>query len=261
MIRSPKEAAVPVIFVHGLIGHLRMCSAPSRTLRARAIAPDLLGYGDNREVSEDGVSLDNQIQALKQSIESAFGDSQVDLVGHSVGGAISMLFAFRCPQTVRRIVNIEGNFTLKDAFWSSTLAAMSEEQVEHTLGGFREDPAKWLEGADVALSDHALRVARECLEFQTGRTVRSMARSIVEVTGAPEYRRTLQAVMQATPTFLLAGARSRGGWAVPDWALRIAKGNSVIADAGHMMMIDKLAELMSAVEESLQAPPPQSPRS
>lgn len=46
----------------------------------------------------------------------------VDGVGHSVGGAIAMLCAHTYPDHVRRIVNVEGNFTLADAFWFYEIA-------------------------------------------------------------------------------------------------------------------------------------------
>ncbi|WP_428942794.1 alpha/beta fold hydrolase [Xanthomonas oryzae] len=43
---------------------------------------------------------------------------KVHLVGHSVGGAVSALVCSLYPELVASFTSVEGNFTLKDAFWS-----------------------------------------------------------------------------------------------------------------------------------------------
>ncbi|WP_227744214.1 alpha/beta fold hydrolase [Yersinia kristensenii] len=42
----------------------------------------------------------------------------VHVIGHSVGGAVAVLFARRYPEMTRSLTSVEGNFTLSDAFWS-----------------------------------------------------------------------------------------------------------------------------------------------
>jgi pimeloyl-ACP methyl ester carboxylesterase len=39
-----------------------------------------------------------------------------------VGGVVAYLFALRHPERVMGLVSVEGNFSLKDAFWSSSVA-------------------------------------------------------------------------------------------------------------------------------------------
>ena len=140
---APRERP-PVVFVHGLIGHLQG-SAMALGARGRvALAPDLLGYGQHRNVPEAAVSLPAQVDELQSCIRNAYGNERVDLVGHSVGGAIAMLLASKEPAMIRGVVSIEGNFTLKDAFWSASLGQMSISQVVAILEGFTSDPAGWL---------------------------------------------------------------------------------------------------------------------
>jgi pimeloyl-ACP methyl ester carboxylesterase len=105
------------------------------------VAPDLLGYGQHRNVPEAAVSPPAQVDELQSCKRHAYGNERVDLVGHSVGGAIAMLLAYREPAMVRRVVSVEGNFTLKDAFWSASLGQMSIPQVAAVLEGFTSDPA------------------------------------------------------------------------------------------------------------------------
>lgn len=75
----------------------------------------------------------------------------VCLLGHSVGGAIAMLAASLLPGSVRMVINVEGNFTLNDAFWCRRIAAMSEGTPVHLLAGERScagwDVPAWVRSA------------------------------------------------------------------------------------------------------------------
>ncbi|HSX65738.1 MAG TPA: alpha/beta fold hydrolase, partial [Pseudoxanthomonas sp.] len=139
---------VPIVLIHGLIGDLRIIAESSAFGRAPVLAPNLLGYGANREAaaasaSASAISLPAQVEWLEGEIAACFGERPVHLVGHSVGGAIAMLFAHRYPQRVAELVSIEGNFTLADAFWSASLAAMPTSEAELLLEAMRADPAAW----------------------------------------------------------------------------------------------------------------------
>ncbi|MGF6917375.1 hypothetical protein OKW28_001548 [Paraburkholderia sp. 40] len=58
-----------------------------------------------------------------------------------------MLFAHAYPGYVRRIVNVEGNFTLDDAFWSASVGRMTPDEADAMLDGFRTEPLAWLSSA------------------------------------------------------------------------------------------------------------------
>jgi lipase len=237
--RADSSSVPPVVFVHGFIGHLRESADALRVLGRSTLAPDLLGYGNGAGGSSVEISLEAQVREVITCVEHAFGSETIDLVGHSVGGAIAMLAAAERPSMVRRVVNIEGNFTLEDAFWSASVGRMTPSEAELMLAGLRAAPAGWLNRAGVTITDGNIRLAREWLAFQPAVTLRQMGRSVVDVTGAASYLDILKSVFLRHPVYLLAGERSLPSWHIPVWASNQAAGLVVIGDAGHLMMLDQ----------------------
>lgn len=244
-------ALAPVVFVHGLIGTLQMPDLVGH-FRDGAIAPDLLGYGSVANVAASDVNLHNQVAHLQEVIASAFGGSAVHIVGHSVGGAVAALFAHTFPDRVRSIVSVEGNFTLKDAFWSSSVARMSDTEAHHMLTGFRQDPAAWLARGGIPATPQFLRVAHHWLHHQPASTVRAMAQSVVQVTSEPDYLLNLRSAFAQCPVHLVAGERSRHGWDVQDWALDESASLTVHAGTGHMMMLEDTLGFVSILRRLLE---------
>lgn len=233
---------VPIVLIHGLIGDLQIIAESSALGAAPVLAPNLLGYGSHREAlasaSASAISLPAQVEWLEGEIAARFGECPVHLVGHSVGGAIAMLFAHRYPQRVAELVSIEGNFTLADAFWSASLAAMPPSEAEQLLETMRADPAAWLARSVQDPPAWARALAAEWLALQPASTLQAMARSVVRETGSPSYLEGVREVFARHPVHLIAGERSRGAWDVPAWALQQAASTTVIAGAGHLPMVD-----------------------
>lgn len=242
----------PIVLVHGLIGTLQAPDPSPRFQPAQVLAPDLLGYGTLQDAPASLVDLPAQVAHLDQVLQQSFGDQPVHLLGHSVGGAIAALFAHAHPERVVDLVSVEGNFTLKDAFWSSAVARMSLAEAETMLDGFRADPAAWLARAGVAPEPHWVEAASHWLSQQPASTVHAMARSVVEETGSPAYLSKLREVFSRRRVHLLAGERSRPGWDVPDWALEQAASSGVVAGAGHMMMLERPDAFAAVVKKALQ---------
>lgn len=241
----------PIVLVHGLIGSLQFpalldCFAPGQVL-----APDLLGYGALREVAPAEVSIPAQVEHLRATLQRQFGSEPVHLLGHSVGGVVAALFAHRYADRVSSLVSVEGNFSLRDAFWSASVAQMSLEQVKALLEGFRGDPAAWLEGAGVKVAPPAMRVAEHWLAQQPAATLLAMAQSVVEQTGPAWYQTLLRELFARLPVHLIAGERSRAGWDVPGWAERAAASQGLVAGCGHLMMLENPAAFAAAVRRAL----------
>jgi len=245
-------ASTPIVFVHGLIGTLQVPDLSIHFASTPTLAPDLLGYGELKDVPAHEVNLPAQVAHLDTVIRRNFGDEPVHLVGHSVGGAIAALFAHECPERVVDLVSVEGNFTLKDAFWSASVARMSAGEAEAMLEGCRADPAAWLAGAGVPAEPSFVEIATRYLSQQPASTVHAMARSVVEATGSPGYLPNLRDVFSRHRVHLLAGERSRPGWDVQDWALRQASSIGVISGTGHMMMLEQPHAFASMVNRALQ---------
>ncbi len=93
-----------VLFVHGLLGSHRNW----RTLidriddTHRVIVPDLFGHGSSAKPEGD-YSLGAHAGMLRDLID-ALGVEKVTLVGHSLGGGISLQFCYLFPERVERLV-------------------------------------------------------------------------------------------------------------------------------------------------------------
>src|SRR5581483_326742 len=98
--------------------------------------------GTRRHVPPEAISLGAAADFIYAHIHE-LGYDQAHLVGHSVGGAVAVVVASRYPESVASLVDVEGNFTLKDAFWSEQLAKMGRSQAEAVLESYRADPRAW----------------------------------------------------------------------------------------------------------------------
>lgn len=104
----------PLVFIHGFLDQARSWEPLVGFLQQRMgsplwiVAPDCRGHGDSGRVGAGGYyhfpdyvfDLDCVVRALRVS--------QFKLIGHSMGGTISFLYAGTFPQRVTRLVLIEG---------------------------------------------------------------------------------------------------------------------------------------------------------
>ncbi len=73
------------------------------------VAPDWRGFGLSTLPSPcDHYSFPDYLADLDLLLDDLAGDQPVDLVGHSMGGNIAMMYAGVRPQRIRRLVNLEG---------------------------------------------------------------------------------------------------------------------------------------------------------
>lgn len=227
-----------IVLVHGLIGSFtgeRTVSLPHPVL---VLSPDLLGYGTQADASPESITIEAQVEYMHAAADRAGPGRRVHLAGHSVGGVIAMSFAHRFPGRVASVVNVEGNFTLEDAFWSAQLAAKAPSEVHELLAADRADPARWLREAGVTPTSGRIRSAAHALAYQPATTIQAAARAVVEFTGRAGYQQLLREVFARTPVHLVAGARSRAGWHVPAWALTASASYTEVPGAGHMVMLE-----------------------
>lgn len=236
----------PVVFIHGFIGTLDITG-----YELPHVAPDLLGYGKHQAVPFDAISLPGQVEHLRTFVDTHFASKLVDVVGHSVGGAIAMLFAHAYPAYVRRIVNIEGNFTLDDAFWSASVGRMSQSEADAMLQDFRVDPLAWISGSVIAPAPRLSGIAARWLDHQPASTLRAMGQSVVTTTGNDNYLTVLEQVFDKHPVYLLSGEHSRKGWNVPDWAREKCAGDHTLTNSGHLMMLDEPTAFSAAIKRFL----------
>jgi len=98
-------AGDPVVFLHGIPTNSFLWRevVPAVAEDHRAIAPDMLGYGNS---SMDG-GFDRSLRAQERMIEGLFEALDLDrvtLVGHDLGGGVFLRYAAHDPGSVDRLV-------------------------------------------------------------------------------------------------------------------------------------------------------------
>lgn len=232
------DETMSLVMIHGLFGSQRFY-APSRRIAAVDVhAPDLIGYGALKDEVAEPITLAGQAAHVVRYVREHVGAPSV-LLGHSVGGAVAMLAAASAPDLVRGVINVEGNFTLDDAFWCRKIAGLDAVawQAEHAR--LVADPEGWLRNGGIAVTPQRLEWARAALANQSRETIQAMARAVVAETGAPDFLSRIRMVVErGTPLFMLAGERSASGWHAPDWARAAARSYVIQPEVGHMMMLE-----------------------
>jgi len=245
---SKIEPVSPIILCHGLFGSLSDPLLLASFENSIIFAPDLLGYG--KHVSADLSSLDLVDQAEHIL---AFMDEhdmeQANLVGHSVGGAVAALLASRNPSRVKSLVSVEGNMTPRDAFWSASLVKKSVREIQQIVDSYFSDVAGWIAVSGVSETPETVRIATTWLENQPAETLKAQARAVVEATSSSsDYLESLRRQLQyGLDLHLISGSISREDWHVPVDIERAARTNTVIADCGHLMMLQSPDKFARAV--------------
>jgi pimeloyl-ACP methyl ester carboxylesterase len=97
----------PVTFVHGFGTEAAFNwhgQLPAARRAFRVVAPDLPGFGASCRPSANTVAL--QVQALAELLDH-LGIARTAIVGHSMGGWISLAFAATHPERVERLVLVD----------------------------------------------------------------------------------------------------------------------------------------------------------
>ena len=109
---TPDASQPPLVLVHGWMDVSASWQFVVDAMRADRwiIAPDWRGFGLTKA---DGPPPDNYwfpdyLADLDILLDHFTGDRVVDLVGHSMGGNVAMIYSGVRPQRIRRLVNLEG---------------------------------------------------------------------------------------------------------------------------------------------------------
>lgn len=102
-------AAPPLLLVHGGLDHSRSWDHLAQALAAdfHVVAPDLRGHGDSGWATGSSYSLADHVYDLTNLVKSE-GFDKVALVGHSMGGMVSLTYAGAFPERVSRLVVLDG---------------------------------------------------------------------------------------------------------------------------------------------------------
>jgi pimeloyl-ACP methyl ester carboxylesterase len=237
-----------LVMIHGLLGSMHYFS-PDKYLEGITVHTcDLMGYGARQQdVAGTTLTIEEQARSVARYLRERV-DQPCWLLGHSVGGAVTMLAAELEPARVRGIISVEGNFTLNDAFWCSKIAALPESDWLTELQMMMDDPGAWLRRSDIEPTPQRIEWARSILHNQPAPTIQAMARAVVKETSDPAYLRRVRSVVESgMPVCLLAGEKSASGWDVPAWTRSAARDDLIQKGAGHMMMLEDPATFCGIV--------------
>lgn len=107
---EPTAGKAPLVMVHGWMD---VAASYQFVVDAFAqdryvIAPDWRGYGDTNSGKVDNYWFPDYLADLDFLLDHYAPGQAVDLVGHSMGGNVAMLYAGVRPERIRRLVNLEG---------------------------------------------------------------------------------------------------------------------------------------------------------
>ena len=173
-------------------------------------APDWRGYGQTPSGGVDNYWLDDYLADLDFLLDALAPNQQVDLIGHSMGGHVAMMYASVRPERIHKLVNLEG-FGGPDA----TPAQAPRRRAKWM------DELKTLHKGELALRPYA--------------SSEAVAQRLMKTN--PRLARTEQ-------------SQARAHWLAKEWAKENAQGQwDIQGDAAHKIMgpeITRLDEILAS---------------
>ena len=103
------EDASPMLMIHGGRDHCRNWDWTAQALRDdyHIIAPDLRGHGDSDWMLGSAYQINDYVYDIAQLIHQK-KLAPLTIIAHSMGGAVALRYAGLYPETVKKLVVIEG---------------------------------------------------------------------------------------------------------------------------------------------------------
>ena len=262
-------SAPPLLLIHGGLDHSRSWDDVARALRAtfHVIAPDLRGHGDSEWARGSSYSLADHIYDLTRLVKSERLE-EVAIVGHSMGGMVSLTYAGAFPDQVSRLVVLDGvtNFPARKvkpvdvriAEWVGDLDKAAQREI-HRYPSVADGADRMLARNGRLTREQAMHLATHALK-QDADGEYSWKFDPYLRARAP-YRLSLEDNIAlwsriACPTLLVAGSESF----LPDPATAGVLGHFRQAElvriegAGHWLQHDKPAEIIEVLKAFLEVP-------
>jgi pimeloyl-ACP methyl ester carboxylesterase len=258
---------VPILLIHGIGSSLATwLDIPERLASAgrRVLAVDLPGHGSSSKEPAD-YSLGSLASSLRDLLD-LLGIDRVHLVGHSLGGGVSMQFQYQFPERVESMVLESSGGLGEEAFIALRAAALPGSGLairtainRRTIAG-ADRVGRLLDRIGVtphALSPRALETVSWLAEPDRRSAFLSTLRSVVGPKG--------QRVSALDKLHLVEGTRVLLIWGDRDPMIPIAHGRNahrllegsrlvVFADAGHEPHLQDPQRFTDLVLEHLAAP-------
>ena len=259
-----------VLFVHGILGSQRQWNRLVDKVddTHRVIVPDLFGHGDSAKPMGD-YSIGAHAAALRDLLDHLELD-RVTLVGHSLGGGITMQFHYLFPERVDRVVLIASgglgrevspllrSATLPGA--EQVLKIAASTAVISRLNALGDGMSKvgWRPGSDIrAIWGGFTALA----DSESRRAFLSTTRAVIDVGGQSVTAVGRLEQANAVPTLVVWGSHDR---IIPAWHALSAQRSiqncrvEVFERAGHFPHLedpDRFAELLREFIADDSSPP------
>lgn len=268
--RWPGSDPDPLVLLHGwgdtgeTYQFLVDCFAADRT----CIAIDMRGFGRTQRPAE-GYWFPDYLADLDALLDQLVPEAPVDLVGHSMGGNIAMLYAGVRPQRIRRLVSLEG-FGMPRTTPDQAPARYTQwlDEVKH---GSDFNVYDSYEQLIRVLARRNPRTSKDRLEFIARSWGQAREDGKIELRADPKHKRVnpvlysreqAEACWRAieAPVLFVLGDQSdlvkRMGEELEENKLRALYRTGTFAtinDAGHMMHHERPEEVAAVIEEFLEA--------
>ena len=242
------SGAPPVVFVHGMVGHIGFWNAAlaSSADRRRSVAIDLRGHGDSATPSDNDYSIEacaSDVLAVMDALRLA----SVVLVGHSYGSCVAIEVAGRAPERVRRLVLIDppGDFTrlpqqVRDGELDPFLASLDGEGWRAAV------TAAWDRALEGSTSGTKTTIKARLANMPRD-AMRGMYRSMMSFAAVDALERYL-AAPGANVRAVLAPMNS---WPFSLHNLVAAIRTATVPDVGHWLMLDAPAPFVAALDDAI----------
>ena len=107
---KPQPNVPPLVMVHGWmdVGGSYQFVVDAMATERWVMAPDWRGFGLTPSGGADCFWFPDYLADLDALLDHFSPDTPVDLVGHSMGGNVAMMYAGIRPERIRKLVNLEG---------------------------------------------------------------------------------------------------------------------------------------------------------
>jgi pimeloyl-ACP methyl ester carboxylesterase len=264
------EGAPPLLLVHGNRDHCRNWDWIAEALRAdyHVIAPDLRGHGDSQWVLGGTYPLVDYVYDIAQLIHQK-KLAPLTIIGHSLGGHIAMQYSAIYPESVKKLVSIEG-FGPPPAWIAARSKRTAAQRMQEWIAQLRDlagrEPRKYpnieeavarMRGANPFLNDaqarhltsHGVNQNEDgTYSWKFDNYVRAHSPYVFNETELAELWRNI-----ACPTLLIRGTESWAGDPERDGRSRYLAHVEVVSieKAGHWVHHDQLPQVLAAVRRFL----------
>jgi len=273
---EPAAGQAPLVLVHGWMDVAASWQfvVDAFAQERRVIAPDWRGYGLTETPPTDNYWFPDYLADLDFLLDHYAQETPVDLVGHSMGGNVAMLYAGTRPERIRRLVNLEG-FGMpatrpsqapgRYAKWIGELKAFHRGDM--ALKSYED-----VEGVAQRLMKTNRRLTRDKAEWLAGHWARQQADGRWHILGDAAHKiinanlfrvdevLELYRAIRAPVLAVEASDDSLGQWwqgrfTLDEYHERLKAVSHLrlghIADAGHMLHHDQPQHLARLIEEFL----------